>query len=92
MFQRNIVRGKDLNKNKLYIIMTNEEKIALLEDMLELEANTLTPETELADLEEYDSMAKLSLIVLMDEECDKKLTGEQIREFKTVDDIMAFMG
>lgn len=71
--------------------MTQEEKIALLEDMLELEANTLTPETTLADVDEYDSMAKLSLIVLMDEECGKKLTGEQIRTFKTVKDVLDFM-
>lgn len=71
--------------------MTQEEKIALLEDMLELGANTLTPETALADVDEYDSMAKLSLIVLMDEECGKKLTGEQIRTFKTVKDVLDFM-
>lgn len=71
--------------------MTQEEKIALLEDMLELDANTLTPETELSAIEEYDSMAKLSLIVLMDEECGKKLTGEQIRAFKTVQDVLDFM-
>lgn len=71
--------------------MTNEEKIALLEDMLELEAGALTPETVLADIDEYDSMAKLSLIVLMDDECGKKLTGEQIREFKTIQDILDFM-
>ena len=30
-------------------------------------------------------------IVLMDDEFDKKLTGEQIREFKTVKDILDFM-
>lgn len=72
--------------------MTQEEKIALLKDMLELDANTLTPETELSAIEEYDSMAKLSLIVLMDEECGKKLTGEQIRAFKTVQDVLDFMG
>ncbi|MGE9935864.1 phosphopantetheine-binding protein [Butyricimonas virosa] len=72
--------------------MTQEEKIALLEDMLELDANTLTPETELSAIEEYDSMAKLSLIVLMDEECGKKLTGEQIRAFKTVQNVIDFMG
>lgn len=59
--------------------------------MLELGANTLTPETVLADVDEYDSMAKLSLIVLMDEECGKKLTGEQIRTFKTVKDVLDFM-
>ena len=72
--------------------MTNEEKIALLEDMLELDGGTLKPETVLADVEEYDSMAKLSLIVMMDEECGKKLTGEKIREFKTVQDVLDFIG
>lgn len=72
--------------------MTQEEKIALLEDMLELDGGTLTPDMELSSIDEYDSMAKLSLIVLMDEECGKKLTGEQIREFKTVADVLNFMG
>lgn len=72
--------------------MTNEEKIAMLEDMLELDGGTLKPETVLADIDEYDSMGKLSLIVLMDDECGKKLTGEQIRQFKTVQDILDFMG
>lgn len=72
--------------------MTNEEKIALLEDMLELDGGVLNPETELSSIEEYDSMAKLSLIVMMDDEFGKKLTGEQIREFKTVQDILDFMG
>ena len=71
--------------------MTNKEKIALLEDMLELEAGALTPETELTSVDKYDSMAKLSLIVLFDEECGKKLTGEEIRTFKTVGDILAAM-
>lgn len=72
--------------------MTNEEKIALLEDMLELDGGTLTPETEVNSIDAYDSMAKLSLIVLMDDECGKKLTGEQIRQFVTVKDILDFMG
>lgn len=72
--------------------MTTEEKITLLEDMLELDNGSLQPETELSSIDEYDSMAKLSLIVLMDDECGKKLTGEQIREFKKVQDILDFMG
>ncbi len=72
--------------------MTEKDKIALLEDMLELEEGTLTPETELTSIEEYDSMSKLSLIVMMDDEFGKKLTGEQIRQFETVQDILDFMG
>ena len=71
--------------------MTQEEKIALLEDMLELDGGTLKPEMELSSIEEYDSMAKLSLIVLFDDECGKKLTGEEIRTFRIVGDILAAM-
>lgn len=72
--------------------MSIQEKISLLEEMLELENGTLTPDMELSSIEEYDSMAKLSLIVLMDDEFDKKLTGEHILTFKTVQDIIDFMG
>ena len=71
--------------------MTIEEKITLLEDTFELDNGQLTPKMELSEIAEYDSMAKLALIVMMDEECGKKLTGEQIREFKTVQDILDFM-
>jgi acyl carrier protein len=72
--------------------MTDLEKIEMLADMLDMDAAELSTETLLSDIEEYDSMAKLSLIVLCDEECGKKLTGEQIREFKTIQDIINFMG
>lgn len=70
--------------------MTIEEKIAVLEDMLELENGTLTVETKLSTVDEFDSMAKLSLIVISDEEFGNKLTGEQLREFKTIGDILTF--
>lgn len=72
--------------------MTQEEKIALLEETLELDGGTLTPEMELKDIAEYDSMGKLSIIVMMDDEIGKKLTGEDIQEFTTVQDILDFMG
>jgi|APHig6443718053_1056840.scaffolds.fasta_scaffold472621_1 acyl carrier protein len=72
--------------------MTIEEKIRLIEDTLELDDNSLTESTLLADIENYDSMTKLTLIVLCDDEFNKKLTGEQINRFKTVKDIVDFMG
>ena len=71
--------------------MTNREKLALLEDMLELDEGTLTEETALDDVDEYDSMAKLSLIVLMEDEFGVKLTGDVIKGFETVGDIVALM-
>lgn len=71
--------------------MTKEEKIRLLEETLELDENTLTEETLLSDISEFDSMAKLTLIVLCDDEFNKKLTGEKIKEFKSVKDILDFI-
>ncbi len=71
--------------------MTDQEKIALLEETWELDEDTLTPDTVLADVEEYDSMSKLSLIVLMDDEFDVKLTGDVVKSFETVSDILKLM-
>ena len=71
--------------------MTEREKLALLEDMLELEEGDLTIDRALDDIDEYDSMAKLSLIVLMEDEFGVKLTGDVIKGFETVGDIVAMM-
>lgn len=71
--------------------MSTQEKLSMLEEMLELDEGSLKEEMKLSEIEEYDSMAKLSLIVLFDEECGKKLTGEQIRTFQTIGDIIAAM-
>lgn len=72
--------------------MEINKKLALLEEMMELEEGTLTPDTKLGDIEEYDSMAKLSLIVLMNDEFGKRINVSQIKGFQTVKDILAFMG
>lgn len=72
--------------------MTNNEKMALLEDMFEVDPGTLKPETELNTLENWDSMMKLSLIVLVDEECGKTLKSDDMKKFVTLQDIMDYMG
>lgn len=71
--------------------MSEREKLALLEDMLELDEGDLTVDKALDDIDEYDSMAKLSLIVLMEDEFGIKLTGDVIKGFETVGDIVALM-
>lgn len=78
-------------ENKEENIMTEREKLALLEDMLELDEGDLTMDQSLEEVDEYDSMAKLSLIVLMEDEFGIKLTGDTIKGFKTVGDIVALM-
>ena len=67
--------------------MDKNKKTELLDDLLEVEPNEIVEGRELESYDSWDSMSKLSLIVLMDDECEKKLTGEQIRAFKTIGDI-----
>ena len=45
----------------------------------------------LDDVDEYDSITKLSLIVMFEDEFGKKLTGADIKGFITVQDILDFM-
>lgn len=69
--------------------MTDEEKIALLEDMMDLEEGDLDLNTELSELDEWDSMSKLSLVVLAKKTFEKDLSVEDIGAFVTVSDICA---
>ena len=71
--------------------MTNEKKIELLEDMLDLESGTLKPDTALKDLEEWDSIALISFIALVDDEFDRVVKVTVIKQQKTVADLMALM-
>ena len=45
----------------------------------------------LAEVFDCEAMSALSLIVMMDDECGKTLTRDQIKGFKTVGDILAWM-
>lgn len=72
--------------------MTEREKLALLEDMLELDEGELTADMRLEDIGEFNSMARLSLIVLFEDELDKVITGQDIKKFETVADILDAMG
>ena len=71
--------------------MNRTDKIRLFEEMLDLESGTLAEDTKLTDIDQYDSMSKLALIVLFDDEFGKKLTGADIRSFVTVADVVNFM-
>ncbi|MGI5843255.1 MAG: acyl carrier protein [Candidatus Xenobium sp.] len=72
--------------------MDKDKKLALLEELFELDSGELTEDTVLEDLDNWDSMTRLSLIVMVDDELGKELTGAQIRNFATVADILDFMG
>lgn len=71
--------------------MTEQDKLAMLEDLLEVDEETLKPETMLTDVEEYDSMSMLSLIVMMQDEFNVNLKSADVKGFQTVGDILARM-
>lgn len=71
--------------------MKLKEKLTLIEEALDVDEGSIAPETELADVDEWDSIAALSLIVMLDEEFDKTITGDEIRALVTVSDILAYM-
>jgi len=71
--------------------MTPQEKIAMLEDSIEAESGSLSDETVLESIEEWDSLAKLSLISMFYEHFDRELSVGLLNSFVTVGDILAEM-
>ncbi len=71
--------------------MTLQEKIEFLEEIMDVEEDTLTVETVLNEVEEWDSLSALSLTVEMKKRYDKFLTTEMIKGFKTVGDVCQFI-
>lgn len=67
--------------------MEKREIIDLLEETLEVEEGSLNEDSILADIDEWDSLAKLSLMALAKKDFSKTLTAEQIKNFATVKDI-----
>lgn len=68
--------------------MTVKEKLNILEELLFIEKDTLDEDTELSDLNEWDSMAVISAIAMFDSVFGKEITSEEIKRFKTVKDII----
>ena len=79
--------------NKFYeeIMMTIEEKIAMLEDVMDLDEGELKLDSVLAEFEEWDSLSKLSLIAMAKQDFGLVLTTDVIRTFDTVKDICDYL-
>ncbi len=71
--------------------MNLQEKLTALEEIMDMEEGSLSPDMELVNIEEWDSLAALSYVVFMGDEFNKKMSGAQIRSFKTVQDILNTM-
>lgn len=71
--------------------MDLQTKLTLIEEMLDLDQGSLEVTTVLESLADWDSVAAISLIALVDEHFDKTISGAMIKEFKTVQDIINIM-
>ena len=71
--------------------MELKEKMALIEEVLDVEEGSLSPETLLSDIDEWDSIAALSLIVMLDENFEKTVSGAQIKAMESINDILTYM-
>lgn len=67
--------------------MSKEDLITKLEEIMETDEGILNENTILADVEEWDSLSKLSLMAFVKKEFSISLTANQIKEFITVADI-----
>ena len=71
--------------------MNKKEKLSMLEEMMDLESNTLKEDQLLDELEEWDSMTSLSFILLMDEQFNQIISGDEIKRLRTVSDMLSLM-
>ena len=71
--------------------MSTEQKLELIADIVDMEVDELSPEMEFAALENWDSVAALSFIAMMDEEFGKEIKGAEIKKFVTIQDALDVM-
>ncbi len=71
--------------------MTEEEKMQCIADSVEMEIDEITPQTILADLENWDSVAVLSIIAVINEKLNRFPSADEILGYQTVQDLMNAM-
>lgn len=71
--------------------MTEQEKLILLSEILEIELSKMTPTALLETFEEWDSLALISLIGMFSKHFAKKMSAQKLKEFKIVNDILLEM-
>ncbi len=68
--------------------MNKQEFLNALEEILELDNNTLKGDEVLMDLEQWDSLAFLSVIAMADETFNIVIQGDKLEEINTIGDLV----
>jgi acyl carrier protein len=64
---------------------------AKLADLFDIDA-TLTPQTNLKDFDEYDSMAIMTLVAFLHKSFGKQFTARQLNQVTTIDSLIEIIG
>lgn len=73
-------------------MMDGKDFLLVLDEMLELEPGTLTGSEDLESLDDWDSLAVISFIALVDEKLGIVVEGEKLASAKTVGDLLGVAG
>lgn len=71
--------------------MTQEEKLELLEEVLDMDKEDIDVTMNLEEMDEWDSLSKLGLMEEVKTRLNKRLTVEEVQKFKTVQDIIDYL-
>ena len=71
--------------------MSNDEMMELFAEGLEVDASTLTPETRIGDVEEWNSIGWLTIMSLVDERLGVQIESKAIRGFQTVQEVIDYL-
>jgi len=72
--------------------MKTNKFLCELSETLELEKIELNVNTNIKDLEEYDSLSVLSIIAMIDEQLGKRLSGNDFNSVTTIKSLMELIG
>ena len=72
-------------------MMTREEKLQNIAESLDMDLEEISEEHELADYENWDSIAVLLFIVVLNQKFDRYPYANDILKCKTVKDLMQLM-
>lgn len=68
--------------------MDKDKFINKFKEALEIEDRTISLSDKFRDFEEWDSLAFLSIIAMIDEEYDVIIKGEEFKTLETIEDII----
>lgn len=71
--------------------MTTEEKLSIMEEVMDVEPGSLHLEDNLNNFEEWDSLSVLSYISKIRDTFNKTITGKEVKELITVADAIEKM-